>query len=256
MAVILKSPEEIDQLRTAGRIVAETYEYLGEYVVPGVTTIELDRRAEQFIRKHGARPMYKGYTPPGRTPFPGTICVAINNVIVHGPPKKKEVLRNGDVVGIDIGAVYQGWVGDACRTYAVGTIDDESARLIGVTERCLSLGIEQACPGKRIGDIGAAIQSFAEGHGFSVVREYCGHGVGRALWEDPSVPHHGNAGSGFKLREGMVFTIEPMINAGRPETRLLPDGWTVVTEDGSRSAQFEHTLALTAKGTEILTVVA
>lgn len=255
MAIILKSPDEIEQLRVAGRIVAETYAHLDPYIVPGVTTIELDRRAEQFIRKHGAGPMYKGYTPPGRTPFPGTICVAINDVIVHGPPRKKQVLRQGDIVGIDIGALYEGWIGDACRTYAVGRVDDESARLMRVTERCLWLGIEQARPGNRIGDIGAAIQECAEGAGFSVVREYCGHGVGRALWEEPSVPHHGTRGTGFQLREGMVFTIEPMINAGRPATRLLSDGWTVVTADGSRSAQYEHTIALTRNGTEVLTVL-
>ena len=255
MAIILKSPDEIEQLRVAGRIVAETYAQLDPYIVPGVTTIELDRRAEQFIRKHGAKPMYKGYTPPGRTPFPGTICVAINDVIVHGPPRKKQVLRQGDIVGIDIGALYEGWIGDACRTYAVGRVDDESARLMRVTDRCLWLGIEQARPGNRIGDIGAAIQEFAEREGFSVVREYCGHGVGRALWEEPSVPHRGTRGTGFQFREGMVFTIEPMINAGRPETRLLSDGWTVVTADGSRSAQYEHTIALTRNGTEVLTVL-
>ena len=253
MAIVLKSPHEIEQLREAGRIVAETYERLSEYIVPGAATEELDRRAEQFLRSRGARPMYKGYAPPGHSPFPSTICVAINNVIVHGFPRRKQRLREGDIVGIDIGVVYNGWVGDACRTYAVGAIDDESRRLMDVTWRCLELGIEQARSGNRIGDIGAAIQTFAESHGFSVVREYCGHGVGRSLWEEPNVPHHGKAGTGFRLRPGMVFTIEPMINAGGPETRLLPDGWTVVTADGSRSAQFEHTIAITENGTEILT---
>lgn len=255
MAIILKSPEQISRLREAGRIVAETYHRLQPYVVPDVTTRELDRRAEEAIRSMGATPMYKGYAPPGRTPFPGTICVAINNVIVHGPPKKGDRLRAGDIVGIDIGVVWDGWVGDACRTFSVGTVDDESARLVEVTRRCLDLGIEEARPGRRIGNIGAVIQHYAEGEGFSVVREYCGHGVGRALWEDPNVPHVGRPGRGFPLRPGMVFTIEPMINAGRPETRLLDDGWTVVTADGRRSAQFEHTIALTDRGTEILTVL-
>ncbi|HLJ67987.1 MAG TPA: type I methionyl aminopeptidase [Chloroflexota bacterium] len=254
MAIILKSREEIAGLREAGRIVAETYQLLEHYIVPGVATLELDRRAEQFIRGRGARPMYKGYHPPGHPAFPGTICVAINNVIVHGPPRKKQMLREGDIVGIDIGAVYDGWVGDACKTYAVGAVDRESSRLVDTTRECLELGIGESRVGRRIGDIGAAIQRHAEGAGFSVVREYCGHGVGRKLWEEPSVPHHGKPGTGTPLRPGMVFTIEPMLNAGGPATRLLDDGWTVVTADGSRSAQFEHSIAVTERGPEILTL--
>lgn len=233
---------------------AQTYEHLDEYVVPGVTTGELDRRAEEFIRGAGARPMYKGYAPGGRSPFPATICVAVNNVIVHGIPNRKQRLREGDIVGIDIGVVYNGWIGDACRTFTIGNVDPPSRRLVDTAEHCLQLGIAQAYSGNRIGDIGSAIQTYAEARGFSVVREYCGHGVGRALWEEPNVPHHGRAGTGFKLRPGMVFTIEPMINAGGYETKLLADGWTVVTADGSRSAQFEHTIALTADGTMVLTV--
>jgi methionyl aminopeptidase len=255
VAIFLKSPGQIARLRDAGRIVAETYERLCPYIVPGVTATELDRRAEEAIRTMGAQPMYKGYTPPGHPPFPGTICIAINNVIVHGPPNSTQRLQEGDIVGIDIGVVYRGWVGDACRTFRIGTVDRESDRLVRAAERCLALGIEQARPGKRVGDIGSAIQRFAEREGFSVVRELCGHGVGRNLWEEPSVPHHGRRGTGIPLRVGMVFTIEPMINAGGPEIRIQPDGWTIVTADGSRSAQFEHTLALTDKGTEILTVL-
>ncbi|MBV9281313.1 MAG: type I methionyl aminopeptidase [Chloroflexi bacterium] len=255
MAIILKSRDEIARLREAGRIVAQTYELLAPYVVPGVSTLELDRRAEQFIRSKGAKPMYKGYSPPGHTPFPATICVAINDVIVHSFPRRKQHLSEGDIVGIDIGVVYDGWIGDACRTYTVGTVDAESQRLVDTAERCLWIGIDQVRVGNRIGDIGAAIQQYAEAQGFSVVRELCGHGVGRALWEEPSVPHHGRAGTGFKLRPGMVFTIEPMINAGGPATRLLADGWTIVTADGSRSAQFEHTLALMESGVEVLTAL-
>ncbi len=255
MAIILKSPQQIAALREAGSIVAETYERLSPHVVPGVSTRELDQRAEEAIRSMGAVPMYKGYTPPGRTPFPGTICVAINNVIVHGAPRKGERLHAGDIIGIDIGALYNGWIGDACRTFTVGPVDETSSRLVEVTRRCLDLGIAEARPGRRIGDIGYVIQEHAEAEGFSVVREYCGHGVGRALWEDPNVPHVGRPGKGFPLRQGMVFTIEPMINVGRPETRLLDDGWTVVTADGSRSAQFEHTIAITERGTEILTIL-
>ncbi|MGH2443644.1 MAG: type I methionyl aminopeptidase [Chloroflexota bacterium] len=253
MPVILKSSEEIAHLRDAGQIVAETYAHLEQYIGPDMTTMELDRRAEQFIRGKGAVPMYKGYHPPGHSPFPATICVAINDVIVHGPPNKKQRLKKGDIVGIDIGAVYRGWIGDACRTYAIGEIDEESRRLMEVTKRCLQIGIERARVGNRMGDIGAGIQKYAESQGFSVVREYCGHGVGRTLWEGPNVPHHGKAGTGVPLKPGMVFTIEPMINAGRPETELLHDGWTVRTLDGSRSAQYEETIALTPDGLEILT---
>lgn len=255
MAIILKSTEEIAQLRESGRLVAETYDYLEPFIVPGVGTQELDRRAEEFIRRRGARPMYKGYHPPGHPPFPATICVAINDVIVHGIPGRKQRLRKGDIVGIDIGVLYRGWIGDACRTFTVGEVADDTRKLVAATRQALELGIEQARSGNRIGDIGAAIQCYAEGLGYGVVREYCGHGVGRSLWEEPNVPHHGKAGAGFRLRPGMVFTIEPMINAGRPETKMDADGWTVRTADGSPSAQFEHTVAISENGTEILTLL-
>jgi methionyl aminopeptidase len=261
MAVLIKTREQIAQLRAAGRLVAQTYEALRPYVVPGVTTGELDRLAEEFIRKHGAFPIYKGYGAlpprggqPGRRPFPATICVAVNDVICHGFPGRQE-LHEGDIVGIDIGVNYRGWIGDSCVTFSVSTIDATSQKLLAVTQRCLELGIEQAQPGKRLGDIGAAIQTYAEGNGFSVVREYTGHGVGRTLHEEPFVLHHGEPGTGLALRPGMVFTIEPMVNVGRYETRQLPDGWTVLTADGSRSAQFEHTLAITENGPELLTVL-
>ncbi len=262
MAITLKSRREIAELRRAGRIVAETYEALRPYIVPGVTTAELDRIAEDFIRRKGAIPMYKGYGArpardgqPAVPPFPATICVAINEVICHGIPSPKQVLREGDIIGIDIGVLYNGWVGDACQTFAVGTIDQESQRLLDVTRRCLELGIEQARPTKRLGDIGAAIQAYAESQGFSVVRELVGHGVGHALWEEPQVPHYGHPGTGVKLQPGLVFTIEPMINAGKPGIRMLADRWTIRTADGSRSAQFEHTLAVTDGAPELLTVL-
>lgn len=253
MAIILKSADEIAQLRESGRLVAATYEHLEPYIMPGVGTQELDRRAEEFIRRRGARPMYKGYHPPGHPPFPATICVAINDVIVHGIPGRKQHLRAGDIVGIDIGVLYHGWIGDACRTFTVGEVKNEAQKLVSATQQALQLAIDQACTGNRIGDIGAVIQRHAEGLGYGVVREYCGHGVGRSLWEEPNVPHHGKPGAGFRLRPGMVFTIEPMINAGRPETKLDHDGWTVRTADGSLSAQFEHTVAITERGTEVLT---
>lgn len=262
MTVLLKSPEQIARLRDAGRLVAETYEALRPHVVPGVTTGDLDRIAEEFIRSHGAFPTYKGYGAvaarsgqPGRPPFPATICVAINDVICHGIPNRRAVLNEGDIIGIDIGASYHGWIGDSCVTFPVGKIDDKSQKLLDVAQRCLELGIEQAQPGKRLGDIGAAIQTYAEANGFSVVREYAGHGVGRTLHEEPFVLHHGTAGTGMVLRPGMVFTIEPMINMGHYETQLDADNWTVRTADGSRSAQFEHSLAITASGPELLTVL-
>jgi methionyl aminopeptidase len=262
MAISLKSRREIAGLREAGRIVAETYEVLRPHVVPGTSTAELDRIAEDFIRRKGAKPMYKGYGArpadngrPATPPFPATICVAINEVICHGIPSPRQVLQDGDIIGIDIGVLYQGWVGDACQTFAVGTIDKESQRLLDVTWRCLELGIEQARPNRRLGDIGAAIQSYAEAQGFSVVRELVGHGVGHNLWEEPQVPHFGRAGTGVKLQPGLVFTIEPMLNVGKPGIRMLPDRWTICTADGSRSAQFEHTLAITDGAPELLTVL-
>ena len=262
MAISLKSRREIAELREAGRIVAETYEALRPYVKPGVSTGELDRIAEDFIRRKGATPMYKGYGArpanngrPDTPPFPATICVAINEVICHGIPSARQVLREGDIIGIDIGVLYNGWVGDSCQTFAVGKIDAESQRLMDVAKRCLELGIELARPNNRLGDIGAAIQTYAEAQGFSTVRELCGHGVGHDLWEAPQVPHYGVRGTGIKIQTGLVFTIEPMINAGKPQIRMLPDRWTIRTADGSRSAQFEHTMAVTDGAPELLTIL-
>lgn len=255
MAVVLKSPHQIALMREAGRVVAQTFEVLRPHIVPGVTTGELDQIAEEFIRSKGAIPVYKGYKPRfARSPFPATICSSVNDVICHGIPSSKERLRDGDIIGIDIGVILNGWVGDACMTFAVGKLNDESQQLVDVAEESLRRGIEQAQPGKRLGDIGAAIQQYAESKGFSVVREYTGHGVGKSLHEDPTVLHYGTPGTGLVLRPGMIFTIEPMINAGAAATRVLRDGWTVKTADGSRSAQFEHALAITENGPELLTL--
>ncbi|TMC16154.1 MAG: type I methionyl aminopeptidase [Chloroflexi bacterium] len=261
MAVLLKSRQEIAHLREAGRVVAQTYEMLRPYTKPGVSTAELDRIAEDFIRSKGATPIYKGYGArparpgyPGIPPFPGTICASVNDAVCHGIPSAKHILKEGDIIGIDIGVLYKGWVGDSCTTFAVGTLDSASQKLLAVAKRCMELGIEQACANNHIGDIGAAIQSYAEANGFTTVRELVGHGVGRSLHEDPQVPHFGRAGTGMKLRPGMVFTVEPMINAGKAATRLLADRWTVSTADGSRSAQFEHTLAVTDGAPELLTL--
>lgn len=250
MAVRLKTPAEIRKMRDSGRIVAEVFEVLRERVRPGVATAELDALVEREIRKRGATPSFKGY---GNPPFPASICVAINEQVVHGIPSPYQILREGDIIGIDIGAYYKGYHGDACVTYPVGRIAPEAQRLLAVTEKCLWLGIEQVGSGKRIGDIGHAIQTYAEGLGYGVVRGLGGHGIGRKLHEDgPSVQHAARPGTGERMRPGFVFTIEPMINQGSPEWRELSDGWTVVTADGKLSAQFEHTVAVTDHGTEIL----
>ena len=262
MTITLKSRQQIAALREAGRLVAETFEVLREHITAGVTTADLDRIAEEYIRAKGAEPIYKGYGAMRgrggqlvRPAFPATICVAPNDVICHGFPSPKDKLRNGDIIGVDIGVLLNGWVGDSCYTYTIGTPDDQTRRLVETAQRCLDLGIEQAQVGCHLGDIGHAIQSYAEAQGFSVVREYTGHGVGKALHEDPTVLHYGNPGTGIRLKPGMVFTIEPMINAGKPGTRLMKDEWTVKTADGSRSAQFEHSIAITEHGPEILTTL-
>ena len=261
MAVMLKSHNEIAQLREAGRLVAQTYEVLRPHVKPGVSTAELDKIAEDYIRGRGGKPIYKGYGArpatngmPAVPPFPATICVAVNDVICHGIPSPKQVLHDGDIIGIDIGVLYKGWVGDSCVTFAVGELDDESKRLREVAQRCMERGIEQARPNNRLGDIGAAIQSYAEANGFSTVREFVGHGVGHSLHEDPQVPHFGRPHTGLRLQRGMVFTVEPMINAGGHAAKVLSDRWTVATADGKRSAQFEHTLAITEGAPELLTL--
>lgn len=249
----IKSQRDIAAMREAGRLVAEVYVRLREAIRPGVTLQELDRLATNYVRQQGAEPLYKGYrgNPPTHPPFPGTICTSVNNEICHGIPSKR-ALHEGDIVGIDIGLKHKGYCGDACVTFAVGKIAPEAQRLLQVAEECLYRGIEAAQIGNHMGDIGIAIQNHAERHGYSVVREWGGHGIGRALHEDPSVPHTGPGGHGPKIRAGMTFTIEPMINVGKADCRLLKDGWTVVTADGSLSAQFEHTVVITPNGPEIL----
>lgn len=249
----LKSKNEIAKLRDAGRLVADTFAMLKEYVQPGVKLSDLDRIAEEFIVKHGGRVLYKGYTggSPNTPPFPGTICASVNNEICHGIPNDR-VLNEGDIIGVDIGLRLRGWCGDSCVTYPVGQISPEARRLLQVAEQALYVGIKAAQPGAYLYDIGAAIQDFVEAQGMSVVREWGGHGIGRDLHEPPSVSHVRMPSRGPKLRPGMVFNIEPMVNLGRPEWVQLDDGWTVITRDGSLSAQFEHTVAITPKGPQIL----
>ena len=248
----LKTPREIEAMRRAGSLVAETFLVLEPYVKPGVSVQELDRIAEEFIRSRGAVPAYIGYGPRNN-PFPATICASINEVICHGIPSPRK-LREGDIIGVDIGVKMGGVYGDACHTYTVGGVAPEVKSLVETTRECLDAALAQVKPGARMGDIGAAIQTLAESRGFGVVREYTGHGIGKQLHEEPTVYHHGKAGTGLLLQPGMVFTIEPMINLGRKETKLLPDGWTVVTADGKPSAQFEHTLVVTPGGYDILTL--
>ena len=253
MAIHLKSPKEIAGMRAAGQLVAEAFARLSAAIHPGVGLRELDDLAAGFLAERGAQPLYKGYR--GREaehpPFPGVICASVNQEICHGLPNGR-LLREGDIVGIDIGLKYNGFCGDACVTYAVGKVKPETQRLLDVAQECLWRGIEAARPGQRLSNIGAAIEAHARSHGYTVVIEWGGHGIGRSLHEDPSVPHVGPGGKGPLMRPGMVFTIEPMINAGRPQWKLLKDGWTVVTADGKLSAQFEHTVAITEYGVEIM----
>ena len=253
---ILKSPAEIEGLRKAGHLVAECFAALEDAITPGVSLSDLDAMVEAMIVERGAAPLYKGYqgSPPSHPPFPGVICASINEEICHGLPDGR-VLSEGDIIAIDIGLRYEGWCGDACVTYPVGTISDEATRLVETTHECLQRGIQAARAGRRLRDIGAAIEKHATRHGYSVVTAWGGHGIGRDLHEPPSVPHtSGQPGDDLVLKEGLVFTIEPMINVGSPDCVLLDDGWTVVTEDGELSAQFEHTIAITSMGPMVLSV--
>jgi methionyl aminopeptidase len=249
--ITLKTPDEIEIMRAANVIVAEVLSELRRRVQPGVTTADLDRIAEDMTRQRGATPAFKGYAPAGRV-FPRSVCTSINDEVVHGIPSERRVLREGDLIGLDFGVCYEGFYGDAAVTVAVGQADPEAERLMQVTEEALWAGIEQVRPGKRLGDVSAAIQERVERDGFSVVREFVGHGIGRRLHEEPQVPNFGKRDRGVRLREGMVLAIEPMVNAGTPDVRVKEDGWTAVTMDGSRSAHFEHSVAVTERGPYVL----
>ena len=249
--ITLKTPDEIEIMRAANVIVAEVLSELRRRVQPGVTTADLDRIAEDMTRQRGATPAFKGYAPAGRV-FPRSVCTSINDEVVHGIPSERRVLHEGDLIGLDFGVCYEGFYGDAAVTVAVGQADPEAERLMQVTEEALWAGIEQVRPGKRLGDVSAAIQERVERDGFSVVREFVGHGIGRRLHEEPQVPNFGKRDRGVRLREGMVLAIEPMVNAGAPEVRVKEDGWTAVTIDGRRSAHFEHSVAVTEHGPYVL----
>jgi methionyl aminopeptidase len=253
MAVYKKSNRELTFMRQAGRIVAEVLQVLAENTQPGVTTKDLDRIAEREIRARGGIPSFKNYTPRGTgLVYPASLCVSINNEIVHGIPGKR-VIKEGDLVSLDLGAIYEGFHGDSALTVSVGAVSPEHRRLIEVARDSLEAGIEQVQVGNRLGDVGAAIQQHAEKHGYSVVRDYVGHGIGRSLHEDPNVPNYGIPGEGRRLEVGLVLAIEPMVNIGTHETKVMPDKWTVVTDDGRLSAHFEHTVAVTENGPEVFT---
>jgi methionyl aminopeptidase len=250
--ITLLSSREIDKMRQAGRLAAELLNYLEPMVKPGVSTLELNDAAEAWTQKHGATSAPLGYAGPV-IPFPKSICTSVNEVVCHGIPNAKQVLQDGDIINIDVTPILDGYHGDTSRTFLVGEPSDKARKLVEVTEECLRRGIAAVKPGARIGDIGAAIQQYAESHGFSVVRDFVGHGVNRVFHTAPQVPHYGKKGTGRKLRKGMVFTIEPMINEGTWEVEVLDDGWTAVTKDRKLTAQFEHTIAVTSDGVEILT---
>lgn len=245
--IVCKTQRELEIMREAGRIVALTHQELQKFIQPGITTKELDSIAEKFIRGFDAIPSFKGYNG-----FRGSICTSVNEELVHGIPGDR-VLREGDIISIDIGAKYNGYHGDSAWTYAVGNISDETRRLLEVTEESLYRGLKEAKPGDRLSNISHAIQTYVEEHQFSVVREYVGHGVGQELHEDPQIPHYGPPNKGPRLKPGMVLAIEPMVNAGTRYVKTLADNWTVVTVDGKMCAHFEHTIAITETGYEILT---
>jgi methionyl aminopeptidase len=247
--IILKSHDEIEKMRRSGAIVAEVLTELRGMVKPGVRTIDLDKRSEELTRKKGANPAFKGYRG-----FPFSLCASINSEVVHGMPSDR-FLKEGEIISLDFCICYEGYYGDAAITVPVGQVSDKSRKLINVTEEALYQAIDKARVGNRLGDISSEVQRHVEAFGFSVVRDYVGHGIGRQLHEDPQIPNFGKKGRGVELRPGMVFAIEPMVNEGSYDVRVLQDGWTVVTEDGRLSAHFEHTVAITENGPEILSEI-
>jgi methionyl aminopeptidase len=250
--ITLKSAAEINKMHRAGQVVAEVLERMRERVAPGVTTAELDRLAEEVVRQHGAVPSFLGYPPGSAHPFPASICSSINEELVHGIPGPR-ALQEGDIISIDVGCILDGYHGDAALTLPVGKISREAHRLLEITEQALHVGIAAATEGRRAGDVSAAIQSYVESHGYNVVRDYTGHGIGRDMHEDPQVPNHGQPGTGVRLRKGMTVALEPMVLAGDSCVRTLGNHWTVVSCDGALTAHFEHTIAVTDGEAKILT---
>ena len=251
--ILIKTQKEIDFIRESCKVVAETLRLVSSNVRIGITTFELDRIAEDYIRSNNAIPAFKGYSQGGLPGFPGSVCTSINDAVVHGIPGQDK-LEEGDIISLDVGVLKNNYYGDAATTVAVGKVSDEKKKLLDVTEKSLQLGIEQARSGNKIHDISAAVQEYVEQNGFSIVRDLCGHGVGKFLHEDPAVPNFGRRGTGAKLKKGMTLAIEPMVNAGGYEVITSSDGWTVLTADGSPSAHFEHTILILDNSPEILTI--
>ena len=256
MPIHVKTPEEIAKMRVAGRLASELLDYLTPHVRPGVTTGEIDRIAHDYqVNVQGVVPATLNYAPPGHSPYPATICTSVNHVVCHGIPGDRK-LKPGDILNVDVTVIKDGWHGDTSWMFYIGAPSIQARRLVETTFEAMWRGIRAVRAGAHLGDIGHAIQRFAESHGFSVVREFCGHGIGAQFHEEPQVMHYGRPGTGLRLVEGMIFTVEPMINAGRAAIRSLADGWTIVTADHSLSAQWEHTVLVTAEGCEVLTVSA
>lgn len=248
MAVVLKSSKEIEKMRRAGKIVREVLELVRGQVRPGATTYDLEKAAEARLKEMGVKAAFKGYHG-----YPCVLCTSVNSEVVHGIPSPNRVLKQGDIVSVDFGVVVDGYYGDAAITVPVGAIHEDAERLLKATEESLKAGIAAVRPGATLGDVGAAVQGVVEREGFSVVRDFVGHGIGSQMHEDPQVPNFGQPGQGMKLKPGMVIAIEPMVNAGKPDVMVLEDGWTAVAKDGSMSAHFEHTVAVTGEGARILT---
>lgn len=252
MNIFLKTEDEIELMRNANLLVGATLAEVGRHIKPGVTTLQLDKVAEEFIRDHGAEPTFKGFPNPYGPPFPGSICTSVNDVVVHGVPNNNTVLQEGDIISIDCGTLLEGFNGDSCYTFCVGEVGEEVKKLLKTTKESLYKGIEAAMAGNHVGDIGCAVQDYCVAQGYGIVRELTGHGIGRKMHEDPQVPNYGNRGRGVMLKAGMCLAIEPMITMGQRNIYMMPDRWTIRTRDGKPSAHFEHTVAIRKGKADIL----
>ncbi len=252
MKIFQKTEDEIELMRQANQLVGKTLGELAKHIKPGVTTLQLDKIADEFIRDHGAIPTFKNFPNPFGGPFPASICTSVNDVVVHGVPDSKTVLKDGDIISIDCGTLLDGFNGDSCYTFCVGDVSPEVRQLLKITKESLYLGIEQATAGKRVGDIGDTVQTYCESHGYGVVRELTGHGIGKEMHEDPQIPNYGRRGNGALLKSGMCIAIEPMITMGNRQIWMMPDKWTIRTRDGKPAAHFEHTIAIRRGKAEIL----
>ena len=252
MKIFLKTGDEIELMRNANLLVGKTLAEVGRHIKPGVTTKQLDKIADEFIRDHGAVPTFKGFPNPYGPPFPGSICTSVNDVVVHGIPDDATILKDGDIVSVDCGTLLEGFNGDSCYTFCVGEVADDVRQLLRETKKSLYLGIEAAIAGNHVGDIGSAVQDYCEGLGYGIVRELTGHGIGKAMHEDPQVPNYGRRGNGVMLKAGMCIAIEPMITMGDRRIYMMPDRWTIRTRDGKPAAHFEHTIAICRGKADIL----